>query len=509
VRARQRGPASQQQVGRGARQTPPGSAEFCGAAALPAEGPGSEAPRSNMTWVAALVAGGFFMELLDGTVIATALPQMARSFGVTPIDLNLGMTAYILTLAVFIPLSGWAAERFGARTVFGTAVAVFTLSSALCGFSQGLWSFTAARVLQGFGGALMVPVGRLLVLRETPKSDLVRAIAILTWPALLAPVLGPPLGGFITAFASWRWIFFLNLPIGLAGFGLTMILVRNERQPSSPPLDWIGFGLVGTFCVLFVCSLSLVGSTTENWSTPAGLFAAALVSGGLAVWWLGRHRAPILDFFGLGVLTYTVGVRAGTIQRTAISAAPFLLPLLFQEGFGVDPFTSGLLVLVLFAGNVCMKPATTAVLRRFGFKRVLIGNGLILAASLFGCGLLRPGAPHAIVWAVLFIGGASRSMQMTALSTITYADIPQARMRAANTLDTLLQQLSYALGIAVGAIALRVGALLLGTSPRSLSLADFRIAFMLVAALALLGLIDSLRLAPDAAALVSGHCRGA
>ncbi len=191
-----------------------------------------------------LVAGAFFMENLDGTVIATALPQMARSFQVGPVSLNVGMTAYMLTLAVFIPISGWIADRFGARTVFGGAIAVFTVSSVFCGLSNGLPEFVLSRIVQGIGGAMMVPVGRLIVLRSTEKEHLLRATSFITWPGLVAPVLGPPVGGFITTYASWRWIFFLNVPLGLIGIVLSVLLIGNRRADQHRPFDWIGVRLL-------------------------------------------------------------------------------------------------------------------------------------------------------------------------------------------------------------------------------------------------------------------------
>ena len=205
--------------------------------------------------IAMLVAGAFFMENLDGTVIATALPQMGNSFHVSPVDLNMGMTAYLLMLAVFIPISGWVADRFGARTVFAAAIAVFTVSSILCGLSGGLWQFTGARIIQGIGGAMMVPVGRLVVLRTTEKHNLVRSIAYITWPGLVAPILGPPVGGFITTYASWHWIFFLNVPLGVIGITLAVLWITNSKADQHKPFDWTGFGLSSTACTSFMYGL--------------------------------------------------------------------------------------------------------------------------------------------------------------------------------------------------------------------------------------------------------------
>jgi EmrB/QacA subfamily drug resistance transporter len=468
-------------------------------------GPPAAPQAADMAKVAGLVAGAFFMEMLDGTVITTALPAMAKSFGVGPIDLNLGVTAYLLTLAIFIPLSGWIAERWGAQRTFGAAIALFTFASVLCGISNDLWSFTAARVLQGFGGALMVPVGRLVVLRTTPKSEIVRAIAILTWPGLLAPVLGPPVGGFITAHATWRWIFFLNVPLGMLGLAMTFLLIPNFRAEVQRKLDWTGFFLIALACLSFVYGLSLMGSDTPSLWLPGGLVFAAVIFACLAVLHARGHAFPLLDFSVFGIRTFLVSHLGGSLQRATMSSVPFLLPLMFQLGFGFDPVASGMLLLALFAGNLCMKPATTAMLRRFGFKRVLVVNGLVLAASLAACALLWPSTPLSVIAIVLFIGGASRSMQFTALGTMAFADVPQPLMASANVLATLLQQLAMGAGAALGAVTLRASSLITGTAQTLPSIADFHGAFAIVGALTLLGGLDAAGLGARAGASVSGH----
>jgi EmrB/QacA subfamily drug resistance transporter len=438
-------------------------------------------------------------------VITTALPAMAKSFGVGPIDLNIGVTAYLLTLAIFIPLSGWIAERWGAQRTFGAAIALFTFASVLCGMSNDLWGFTAARVLQGFGGALMVPVGRFVVLRNTPKSEIVRAIAILTWPGLLAPVLGPPVGGFITAHATWRWIFFLNLPLGMIGLVMTFLLIPNFRAEHRRKLDWIGFVLVALACLSFVYGLSLIGSDTQSLWLPAALLVAAVIFACLAVLHARGHAFPLMDFSVFGIRTFLTSHLGGSLQRATINSAPFLLPLMFQLGFGFDPVTSGMLLLALFLGNLSIKPATTSILRRFGFKRVLVVNGFILAASLAVYALLWPSTPLPVIAIVLFIGGASRSMQFTALGTIAFADVPQKLMASANVLATLLQQLAMGAGAALGAVALRSSSLMTGTAQTLPSIADFHGAFLIVGGVALLGVLDAAGLGTKAGASVSGH----
>jgi EmrB/QacA subfamily drug resistance transporter len=453
--------------------------------------------------IAALVAGAFYMENLDGTIIATALPQMARSFSSDPIRLSAGMSAYLLALAVFVPISGWVADRFGARSVFSTAIGIFTFASALCGFSHNVWQFTAARVLQGIGGAMMVPVGRLVVLHNTDKKDLLRAIAYITWPGLLGPVIGPPLGGFITTYASWRWIFFLNLPLGLLGMVLSTIFVPNDRPEERPQLDASGFVLSGIACATLMYGVDLISHRNTPWLQAGALLLGSGVFGALTLRHSNRHPRPLLDLSALKIPTYSVMVMGGSLFRMAINAMPFLLPLLFQVGFGVNAFRSGLLVLALFAGNVAMKPLTTPVLRRYGFRSVLVLNGLLAAATMLACAFLYPRTPAAIVIATLFCGGLSRSMQFTALNTIGFADVPPAQMSGANTLFSTVGQMSMALGIAFGAVALRLSLMLHGSA--SLSVADFHFAFVLVGIVGVAAVYDCFGLQRDAAAVVSGH----
>jgi EmrB/QacA subfamily drug resistance transporter len=457
--------------------------------------------------IALLVAAAFFMENLDGTVIATALPQMARSFAMNAVDLNLGMTAYMLALAVFIPASGWFADRFGARTVFGGAILGFTIASVLCAMATGLWSFTAARVFQGVAGAMMVPVGRLVVVRATEKRDLMRMMGIIVWPGLVAPVLGPPLGGFITTYASWRWIFLLNVPLGLAGIVLTSILIGNGRGPVRKPFDWLGFAFGGGACVSFMYGVELLGRQDAAWSEVGGCMAVAGVLGVVAWRHAGRHSHPLLDLGALKVPSFAVAVWGGSLFRIAISTAPFLLPLLFQVGFGMDAFHSGLLVLALFAGNLAMKTVTNPVLRRFGFRTTLIGNGLVVVVAAAACALFTPTTPWPVIAAVLFVNGLCRSMQFTSLSTLSLAEIPGPQLSGASTLSSMVQQMTLGMGIAFGALALRIAAFAEGNASGTPSVVDFHIAFGLVAVLALAALFDVRTLAPDAGAEVSGHRR--
>ena len=460
------------------------------------------------TLVALLVAGAFFMENLDGTVIATALPQMAQTFGVGPVDLNVGMTSYMLTLAVFIPVSGWVADRLGARTVFASAIGLFTLASILCGISSGLWEFTAARVLQGMGGALMVPVGRLVVLRTTEKKDLVRSIAYITWPGLAAPVIGPPVGGFITTYSSWRWIFYLNVPLGIIGIALALMWIKNAPGQARW-FDWLGFALAGSACTSIMYSLEMLGQQSVRWTTAGWFLGYGVAAGVGAVWHMRRSAHPLIQFDALKQRTFAVVIWGGSLFRLAISVSPFLLPLMFQIAFGLSAFQSGLLVLAMFAGNLSMKAATTGILRRFGFRRVLVVNGLITAALIASFTTLGPNTPTALMVVLLFAHGLSRSMQFTGISTLAFVDVSHSQMSSANSFFTVMTQMSMGMGVAVGAVALRLAAWLRGGPASAPTIADFHLAFGMVSIVAVLAVVDCFGLDRNAGAEVSGHVQQA
>lgn len=450
-----------------------------------------------------LVAGAFFMEFLDGTVIATALPAMARDFGMRPVDLSVGVSAYLFTLALLLPASGWAAERFGARRVFCAAVALFTLASVACGLSTGLASFTLARIAQGAGGALMVPVGRLAVLRATPKPDLMRVMAILTWPALTAPVIAPPLGGFIVTAASWRWIFFINLPLGLFALWLAARVVPPDRAGTPRRFDALGFALVGSAVLALLAAVELMGREAVDWPLVGACAAASVTLGVPALHHLRRHPAAILRLDGFAVRSFSVCMRGGTLFRVAVGAVPFLLPLLFQVGFGLDAFRSGLLVLALFLGNLGMKPLTTAVLRRFGFKRVLVADALLASVAILALAGLSPGLPLAATLALLAFAGATRSMGLTTINTLAFADIAPDAMGGANTLFNMFQQFGFGFGVALGALALRLAEAWRPAGALHAMPTEFRIAFALVSLAGIAAALDASRLPADAGAEVA------
>jgi EmrB/QacA subfamily drug resistance transporter len=458
-------------------------------------------PRTRLT--ALIVACALFMQNLDSTVIATALPTMARAFGVDPVRMNVALTAYLLSLAVFIPASGWMADRFGTRTVFRAAIAVFTVGSVLCGRADTLPFLVAARVLQGMGGAMMVPVGRLVLLRSAPKSEMVAAMAWLTMPALIGPVLGPPVGGFITTYFSWRWLFDINVPIGLLGVLLVTWFVEDVREPGAGRLDFVGLVLsgLGLSTLLFGFETAGRGVMAAEWSV------AALAAGVLAwaLYWMHarRHPKPLLDLGLTRLPTFAVSVYAGTLFRVGVGALPFLLPMMFQLAFGQTAAASGAITFASAAGALVMKPVATRALRWLGFRRTLVWNAVLCAAALVVIGLFRPSWPFAAIYAVLLAGGFVRSLQFTAYNSLVYADVPRARMSGATSLYSCIQQLSMTLGISCGAAALEVSMALHGHAVPAIE--DFTIDFLVVGFIALLAAPTSLLMPRDAGAELAGR----
>ena len=456
--------------------------------------------------LALLVAATFFMEFLDGTVLITAIPSIAADFSVPSADVNITMTAYLMTVAMGIPLSGWLAERLGARRVFCFAIATFTVASLLCALSQDLTMLTLSRVLQGAGGAMMVPVGTLVVLRGTAKKDLLPATAYLVWPGLLAPVLAPLVGGALTMFLSWHWIFLINLPLGLAAFLAAMRLVpdtvgdRNRRQ------DWWGLTLTTLGVGAIVVGLELAGGRGSGPLAGIGITAGLLFLGA-ALWWMRRARSPLFDLRVFSARTFRAAATGGFIYRLTISAVPFLLPLMFQTGFGWDPLRAGVLVAAVFVGNIGIKPATTPLIRRFGFKPVLVFASLASAATFALCALLDAGTPEPVIFALLVASGAFRSIGFSAYASVQYADVVPAQLPSANAVSATLVQLAAAAGIAIGALLIRVaeagGPLLGGPGAAGDPAAPYRAAFLAIAVVMLLSTLDSLLLPRHAGAEVS------
>lgn len=451
-----------------------------------------------------IIACALFMESLDSTAIATALPAIAASLGADPLHLSLAITSYLFSLAVFIPISGWLTDRFGTRTMLLCGIALFVLGSLGCAQSRSLLDLVAARTMQGIGGSLMMPVGRLVLLRSIPKHDLVRAMAWVTLPALLGPVLGPPVGGLITTYASWRWIFWINIPIGLAFFLLVARFIPQLRLEPGP-FDGTGFLLCAGGLLALVAGLETGGRGLAGW--PTVLLALAGGTGLLAAYV--RHSRgvarPVIDLTLLRIPSFRATILGGSLYRIGIGAIPVLLPMLLQLGFGLSAFRSGLLTFASAAGAMAMKATAAPILRRFGFRRVLLVNSLLGSVSIAAMALFGPATPAAVIVAILLAGGFSRSLQFTSLNTLAYADVEPAGMSRATSFSSTAQQLALSLGAAVGALLLHAAAMAQGLPPTAP--AAFPAAFLGTALIALLSAGCFLSLSADAGAEVSGHAR--
>jgi MFS family permease len=354
---------------------------------------------------------------------------------------------------------------------------------------------------------MMVPVGRLAVLRATPKEGLMRAISIITWPGLVAPVLGPPLGGFITTYSSWRWIFYLNVPLGLVGVVLAWRFISAERDTDRRPFDMLGFVLTGVAGTSVMYAMEAIGRADTSWRTALLFLAIGLAACAAAWFHLRRSAHPMVDLSAFRIKTFMVAIGGGSLFRIAIGSVPFLLPLMFQVGFGMNPFQSGLLTLGVFAGNLSTKLVTTQILRRFGFRTVLLYNGAFAAVTLASMSLLTASTPYGWILFALFVSGVARSLQFTAINTLGFADVPKQQMSGASTLSSTLGQMTMGMGVAAGAIALRIAAWWHGHDAQTLAPADFTIAFLMMAVLSVIAIADVFSLSPDAGAHVSGHRR--
>ena len=443
-----------------------------------------------------IVAVAFLMENIDASVLSTSLPAMAVDLATDPIHLKLVLTSYLLALAVFIPASGWAADKFGARVVFRAAILVFALGSIACGLSQTLGQLVLARTLQGIGGSMMMPVGRLILLRTVPRDGLVSALAWLTVPALLGPVIGPPLGGYITTYFHWRWIFWINIPLAVLGIVLVTLLIPNIRETGTGRFDLKGFVLAGPGLAAFLTGLTLAGL---NLAPLWGILA--LVLGGMALTFgFVRHALrvaePLVDLRLLMLPTFRIAVMAGSLCRMSVGALPFLLPLMFQLGFGMTAFASGLLTFSSGMGAMAMKFAAQPLLRRFGFRGVLMGNAVISGVLILGPAFFIQATSVPVIVAVLVAGGLSRSLQFTSINAIGYAEVPAERLSSATSFTAVLQQLSGSVGITLAAMGLEICGALRGTSAPDLG--NFPYVFALLAGLALSSAAIFARLHKDA-----------
>jgi EmrB/QacA subfamily drug resistance transporter len=447
-----------------------------------------------------IVGCAFFMEGLDSTMIAVSIPAMAKSLGESPLRLNLVITTYLLSLAVFIPVSGWIADRFGARRVFCAAVLIFAGGSALCGLANSLPMLIAMRIVQGFGGAMMTPVGRLILLRSFPRTGLVSAMNWMTIPAMIGPMVGPIVGGFLTDYASWRWIFYLNIPIGLIGGVLALWLFENFRAPAPTRFDLTGFVIAGVALFMLELAIENVGRPMMPLTLGLAFFPLALVML-LAYWHHARHSpAPVLDLTLLSIKTFRIGTMTGGLCRMGLDATPFLLPLLFLIGFGLSPLQAGLLSFSSTLGAMFVRTFSRVLLRRAGFRRTLVGGALASAAVTAGYALLGADTPHWIIVIVVLGSGCIRSIQYLALNTISFADVPSAMLSRSTGVSGVVQQVARGFGVAIGAALLAVVA---GSEP--VTTADFRIVFLLIALLPLFSVWGFLRLNATDGAEVSGH----
>ena len=445
-----------------------------------------------------IVAVALFMENMDSTVIATSLPAIAADIGTSPLALKLAVTSYLLSLAVFIPVSGWTADRFGARTVFRSAIAVFMRGSIGCALSGSLPHFVVARIVEGMGGAMMTPVARLILVRSVDRRELINAMVWVTLPALIGPLIGPALGGFITTFISWHWIFLINIPIGLAGIVLATIFIEDVRAQTPGPFDPLGAVLAG----LGIGGLAFGGSLLGLNVLPTSVVLALIVVGAGAAYAYVLHArrtpAPVLDLALLEIPTMRAAVVGGFIYRSGIGAMPFLLPLLLQLGFNLSAFQSGLITLSNVVGAMGMKTVIPFILRRYGFRRVLVVNALISAVLVAACATFQPGVSFAWIVGVLIVGGFFRSLEFTSLNTIAYADVDNRRMSRATSLVAVAQQVSISVGVAIGALA--VDLTLWARGRDTITAADFQPAYLTIAVIAACACFIFARMPADAGA---------
>ena len=455
-----------------------------------------------------VVACALFMENMDSTVIATSLPAIAADLHQDPITLKLAMTSYLISLAVFIPASGWAADRFGARPVFRGAIVVFVAGSILCGLSTSLLTFVGSRVVQGLGGAMMVPVGRLVLLRSVPREELITALAYLTVPALLGPIIGPPLGGFITTYFDWRWIFWINVPIGVLGVTLATLFIADIREAEVWPLDVPGFLLSGAGLSALSFGLTVIGRGIVPAPVTTALIVGGLVLVGAYTLHARRAAHPIIDLQLLRIPTFRASLTGGFVFRLGIGALPFLLPLMLQIGFGLNPFQSGTLTFAAAAGAMLMKTTAKPILRWLGFRKVLVWNAALSSLFMVAYGFFRPTTPEILLWMALLAGGYFRSLMFTSINAIAYADIQAPEMSRATSFASVAQQLSLSTGVALGAGFIELSQW--WHVDAALTTRDFSFAFYAVALVsASAGLIFA-RLPADAGDLMRGvHKRDA
>ena len=417
--------------------------------------------KTTLPWI---VAVALFMEQLDTTIVNTAVPAMAESLGVTPLSLKSVVTSYILSLAVGIPVSGWMADRFGTRRVFFTAVAVFTFASVLCGLAQNLPMLVAGRILQGMGAAMMMPVGRLAIIRTFPKGELLRAMNFVIIPALIGPLLGPTLGGLIVHWLSWRYIFFVNVPVGLLALWLAWRHMPDYRGESPRPLDVVGLALFGGGAALLSWLLEIFGEHTLDPTSAVLLLALSL--GLLAAYGFHAHDTahPLLRLALFRIRTFRISVAGGFVTRLGVGGMPFLLPLFYQVGLGMPAWQSGLLMMPMAAAAMLMKLIATPMLARFGYKRVLTVNTVMIGLVVCSFAAVGPGTPLVAIVLLGLALGFFNSLQYTSMNSMAYADIEAGDSSMASTIASSMQQMSMSFGLAFGSL---IAGWYLGTQPQT------------------------------------------
>ena len=473
--------------------------------APPVERPRLEAPPHRSGFAANLVplavASALLMEFLDSTALSTALPTLARAFHTDPVHLKLALTSYLLALAVFAPASGWVADRFGAKRVFLCAMGVFLTGSALCGQSHTLGELITFRVVQGIGGAMMTPVGRLIVVASAPRDRFVSAMSWFTMPALIGPLLGPPLSGLILGVASWPWIFYVNIPIGIAGMAAVAGFVPAISRPDPGRFDLGGFLLVAVGIV----ALTTVAETAGVGLAPWPLELALALTGLLAMAGFVRHVArvarPVLNLRLLRDRSFRASISGGTLVRLGLGATPLLLPLLLQIGFGWSPVKAGLLTISQAAGAMALKPVAPALLRRLGYRTVLIGSAVGTAVTIAIPSAFRADTPLALIVLVLGVSGLLRSAHFTSANALAYADVARDEVSHASTLSTVMQQVGMSLGVSVGGLALHLAR---GGSG-ALTPDHFTLPFLLIGFISLMAVPIYMRLPRDVGASIGGR----
>jgi EmrB/QacA subfamily drug resistance transporter len=449
-----------------------------------------------------ILAVALFMEQMDSTVIATALPAIAADLNVGPITLKLALTSYMVALAIFIPISGWMADRFGAKKIFRLALFVFIIGSICCAASSSLLEFVLSRFLQGMGGAMMTPVGRLVLLRTTDRSELVSAMALLTIPALIGPLTGPPIGGFITTYFTWHWIFIINVPIGFLGIWLSGIYLPALEALRPPPIDWLGFFLASMAAAGTIFGLSVISLPALPPAFGTVVTAVGILCGVLYVLHARRHPSPILSLRIFQNDAFRAATTSGTIFRISTGAIPFLMPLMLQLAFGLNPFQSGMITFASALGALTVKFIARRVFAATGFKVTLITAGILGAMTTAANGFFTPETSHALIIAFLIMSGLCRSFFFTGGNALSYSEIDNAQASQATSIASVLQQVSLALGVAFAAFILEASSVLSGSH---LQLADFHLAFFVVSAISLFAVVPLMKLDRHAGAAVSGH----